>query len=282
MDYFYHSSIKNYTIAILDLFDDIHVPRFNSDGELIEDIRVPIKFGSKEKAYELTKYDIENLHSGNVNIFPRMVLQFESMSKALDRNTNKMHKINKKKLNDDEDSLVYEYQYNGVAYDFEYTIHIATRTFTDATIIIEQIAPMFRPDITLKIQELDIQKNPTSVPVAIGDFDITLPEEMGEEDIRIIEVSVPVTLKGTLYLPIKDIEIIEKLRINMIMVDQERNLATSKYNIDNLEEGDSLASTIDNYQTEEKYPKSVLEVSESQESSIVEITHFENSKDNNQ
>ena len=29
---------------------------------------------------------------------------------------------------------------------------------TDATIIIEQIAPMFRPDITLKIQELDIQK----------------------------------------------------------------------------------------------------------------------------
>jgi hypothetical protein len=122
MDYFYHSSIKNYTIALLDLFDDIHIPRFNSDGELIEDIRVPIEFGSKEKAYELTKHDIENLHSGNVNVFPRMVLQFESMSKALDRNTNKMHKINKKKLNDDEDSLAYEYQYNGVAYDFEYTI----------------------------------------------------------------------------------------------------------------------------------------------------------------
>jgi hypothetical protein len=229
MNYFYHNSIRNYTIALLDLFNDIHIPRYDKNGDRIQDITVPIKFGTREKGYILSSQDYENLHNGNVNVLPKMILEFNSLSKAQDRNTNKNSRINKR--TPAVEQVLKEYQYNAVAYDFEFTLHFATKTFTDCTIIIEQIAPMFRPDISIKIQELDIQEEPTTVPVAIGDFDIEIPDlEHGE--IRIIEGSLPITLKGNLYLPIKDQGVIRDIEVNMINVTTDRNIKAEEYSLD--------------------------------------------------
>jgi hypothetical protein len=231
MNFFFHNSVKNYTIALLDLFNDIHIPRYNEEGERLQDIVIPIKFGNRDKAYQLDEHEMENLINGNINVLPKMVLEFNSMSKALDRNTNKNQKINKRKVSTDPSALMYEYHYNAVAYDFEFTLYLATRTFSDATMVIEQIAPMFRPDISMKIWELDIQEEPTTVPVAIGDFDITLPD-LDPDEIRIVEVSLPITLKGNLYMPIKEAGIIKELEINMINVEAERSLKGIEYELD--------------------------------------------------
>jgi hypothetical protein len=275
MQYFHHSSIKNYTIALLDLFNDIHVPRFKNNGDLLSDITVPIKFGNRDKAYMLSEHDLENLHNGNVNILPRMVLQFDGMAKAPDRDTNKLSKINKRKIGMDPADLMYEYHYNAVAYDFNYTILIATRTFTDATIIVEQIAPMFRPDLTLKIQELDIQEKPTSVPVLIEDFTFTLPEDMSEEDIRIIEVEFPVRLKGNLYLPITDAGVIKEIEINMDIIESRRTALTEKYELDF--ETNVNASKTDITVDDVKMPIDKNDISRAQDDSKTTIEHFKNS-----
>jgi len=277
MNYFFHKSIKNYTVALLDMFSDIHIPRYSSDGEKFDDIIVPIKFGNREKAYMLSEHDLENLHTGNVNTLPRMVLAFDSMSKAQDRDTNKNAKINKRKIGDDPTKLMYEYHYNAVAYDFNFTIFIATRTFTDATIIIEQIAPMFRPDITLKIQELDIQDKPTSVPVSLGDFNIELPEDMGEDEIRIIQVDFPITLKGNLYLPIKDAEIIKEIEVNMSIIEAKRNDAAIKFGLDYPEETEVLSSVTTSITNEENQPISEADKLRAQEDATTTIEHFDNS-----
>ena len=277
MNYYYHSSLKNYTIALLDMFSDIRVPRFNSNGEKIADYVIPIKFGTRDKAFILSDHDIENLHTGNVNILPRMVLNFESMSKAPERDTNKNAKINKRKMGSDPASLIYEYHYNSVAYDFNFNIFIATRTFTDATIIIEQIAPMFRPDITIKIQELDIQDEPTSVPVSIGDFSITLPEDMQDEDIRIIEVEIPLVLKGNLYLPIKDMGVIKEIEVNMKIIEAKRTRASELYGIDS--ETEVQASKMTTSTKEELYPVDKDDIKRAQDDSKTVIQHYRNSGD---
>jgi len=277
MKLFHHQSLKNYTIALLDLFNDISVPRYNEDGSLLEEIKVPIQFGNRDKAFMLSDYDMENIHTGNVNIFPRMVLQFNSMSKAQDRNTNKLSKINKKKLTDDIESLLYEYQYNASAYDFTFTIYLATRSFTDATIIIEQIAPMFRPDISLKIWEIDIQREPTTVPVQIGDFDVELPDEMAEEDIRLVEVNFPLTVKGNLYLPISNQEIIKDIKLNMKVIESRRTDRTEKYGLDFETRANSMRS--DTQTPKEFIPKNVDEIPLAKEKSGTVEKHFKNSGD---
>ena len=277
MRYFHHQSIKNYTIALLDLFNDIHVPRYKKNGDLLHDIIVPIKFGNKDKAYALSEHDIENLHTGNVNVLPRMVLQFDGMSKAQERNTNKLSKINKRKVGNDPKSLLYEYHYNAVAYDFNFTIFIATRTFTDATIIVEQIAPMFRPDLTMKIQELDIQDEPTSVPVALEDFSFTLPDEMQEDEIRIIEVEFPVIVKGNLYLPITDASVIKEIEINMDVIESRRTKLTEKYELDF--ETNIDASQIKTTTEDTLLPVDESDIERAQDDSKTTTKHFKNSGD---
>jgi len=231
MTYFHHNSIENYTIALLDLFNDIHIIRYNEDGSVLEDINVPITFGSKEKAYYLNKTDMINLQNRNYNILPRMVLSFNSMSKALDRNTNQKHKIYKKSIEDNNEVVLHNYFYNGMAYDFNFTVYIATKTFSDATVIIEQIATIFRPDITLKIYELDIQDEPTSIPVQLGEFEVDLPDVTEEDEIRVIQCSFDVTLKGNLYPIIKEDKIIKDIVVNTREVYNRANLKASLYEL---------------------------------------------------
>lgn len=260
------------------MFSDIRVPRYDSNGDKIDDFIVPIEFGNKDKAYQLSKHDIENLHSGNVNSFPRMALSFDSMNKQQQRDTNKLAKLNKRKNPTDPDALMYEYQHNGRAYDFNFTIFLATRTATDAFIIIEQIAPMFRPDISLKIQELDNQSKPTTVPVELGDFSVILPEDMAEDEIRIIETDFPLILKGTLYLPIKDQGVIDQLEVNMHIVEAERAAASQKYGIDTIEEITSLVSQTTTFTPGGEVPESVEEIPAAQDATDILIQHYDNSK----
>jgi len=234
MNYFYHNSTKNYTIALIDLFNDISVPRFDNTGKRISDTKVPIKFGNRNIAFMLSDYDIENINNGNVNVLPRMALEFNGLNKALNRNTNKNSIVNRtSKDNLSKEDITRLFHKNSVAYDFEFTLHIATKTFSDATIIIEQIAPLFRPDYTLKINELDIQEEPTSIQVQLGDFDIELPEP-NDDEIYLVEISVPITVKGNLYLPIKEAHIIKEVEIYTTAVTTEINYKSEVYEIEEL------------------------------------------------
>ncbi|MHB8098014.1 MAG: tail sheath stabilizer and completion protein [Sulfuricurvum sp.] len=245
MQYFYHASLRNYTTALLSLFSHVTVPRYSSSGDRIEDIIVPLRFGNKDMAYTLAENENENLTNGNVFTLPRMAIGFNSLSKAQDRNTNKLSKINKKKTSEDPLDLLYSFQYNSVSYDFEFTLYIATKTFTDATIIIEQIAAMFNPDLTIKIQELDIQTEPTSIPVLLGDFAVDLPE-IDPDEIKITQVEVPITMKGNLYLPIKDDKTVQALKINMLYTEQQRNAEAQAFGVDSIpDESSELNPTLE-------------------------------------
>ena len=252
MKFYHHQSIKKYTIALLELFSNFNLQRYNENGEVIKEFTVPIKFGNREKAFILQDFNNKDLIKGNINYFPRMILEFNSMSKASNRNTNKNSKIKFKS----EDGIK-KYFYNSVAYNFNFTLYIATKGFTDATVLIEQIAPLFRPDVTVKIQELDIIDEPTSVQVSIGDFEIELPD-VGDEP-KIVKVSLPITLKGNLYLPIKDAKIIKdiKLKLNAIQADFDRK--GIEYN---LEEPAYLIEAKENKNFKNDIDKSITEVTQ--------------------
>ena len=45
----YHSAIRKYIIMFGNMFNDIDVVRFNKAGESVQQLRVPIAYGPKEK-----------------------------------------------------------------------------------------------------------------------------------------------------------------------------------------------------------------------------------------
>lgn len=216
---------------MLDTFNDIRVERISDDGLRQTDYVVPINFGSRDKAFVLSEQDSEAMLRGNVNILPRMALAFEGITPAKERQTNKYTKINKVI-----DGETISFQYNAVAMDFSFTLHIATRNMLDMSMIQEQIIPFFNPSYSLFVNELEIQEEPTSIPVIMESADITLPEEYEAEEIRIIEGSISFIVKGNLYPPIKDAEKIAKVKIYMgLNVDNvEHRTSRFDYQVDGL------------------------------------------------
>ena len=93
--FYHHNTIRTYTGALLNLFNDLEIQYKNSAGE-ISSRNIPIRFATKEKSKILDEYSTEQLTSGNYNVLPRANLTWSSIIKSEERTTNKHLKINTK------------------------------------------------------------------------------------------------------------------------------------------------------------------------------------------
>ena len=100
---------------------------------------------------------------------------------------------------------------------------------------------------------------------------------MQDEDIRIIEVEIPIILKGNLYLPIKDAGVIKEIEVNMEIIESQRTTASEMYGLDF--ETYVEASTITTTTEPELNPVDENDIERAQEDSTTTTEHFENSGD---
>jgi len=221
MAQFYHfKTLRKYTAALLDLFSNIPIVRYNEAGEVIDSFIVPLEFGQKSKAYIFSNTDIEKIKSGNVNILPRMSLTIDGLDRDSARNTSKFQQINQKAKT----TLEYEYQYNAQAYLFKYSLSIATKTLDDMSIILEQILPQFSPTISLKIREFDAVDTFTTINVLHTGTQLDIPSTPEEDvDIRMVKAELTFELKGNFYPPTKVLPRGKKAILNILV--QNENLA---------------------------------------------------------
>lgn len=204
--FYHHNTIRTYTGALLNLFNDLEVQYKNSLGE-VTSRNIPIRFATKEKSKMLDEHTTEQLLSGNFNVLPRANLAWSSMIKAEQRTTNKHVKINTKAKED-----VFEFLYNSVPYEFTYELTIMCRGMNEATMIVEQIACKFNPIINIDVYDATNLDEPTRIPVTLLDIGVE-PSEYEELSSNIINVSVGLSIKGNIYPPIKSIERVKEFKI---------------------------------------------------------------------
>lgn len=226
MEFFSHQSIRKYTLGLLDTFNDIYLERIDRAG-IKNYINVPISFGSKDKAFVLNQKELEQWYQGNYNVLPRMSLSLLTMNKDSKRDTSRLHTINAKK-----DGQNYTFQYNAVSYTFTYELAIATRSMSELTNVLEQILPSFNPSVRLVIKEMELHEEPTSIPVNLLSVDLDLPNNIGsEDDIRIVGATIMLELKGNIYQPFKDADIIKYVRLYYNAWDPANTIAEEKRSI---------------------------------------------------
>lgn len=204
--FYHHNTIRTYTGALLNLFNDLEVQYKNSAGE-VTSRNIPIRFATKEKSKILDEYTTEQLTSGNYNVLPKANLAWSSMIKSDQRATNKNVKINTKANENN-----FEFLYNSVPYEFTYELNIMCRGMNEATMIIEQIACKFNPIINIDIYDATNLDEPTRVPVQLLDIGAEA-SEYEELSSNIINVSVGLSIKGNIYPPIKSIERIKEFKM---------------------------------------------------------------------
>jgi len=229
MAFFHHGTIRKYTAAILDFFNDFEIQYENSLGESISK-PIPLKYNSREKAKILDEYTTEQLLSGNFSVLPRASLSLQSMSKAETRITNKNNKINQYKT----DAII-EFSYNSVPYEFTFEITVQCRGMNEASQIIEQIAPKFNPTVNIDVWDVANLNEPTRIPVRLTDVQIS-SEDYEELSTNIFTISFTLSLMGNLYPPIKSQERVKEFKIMMNQVDgkyyQQKEILNWDVNLD--------------------------------------------------
>ena len=212
--FYHHGTIRTYTGAILDLFNDLEVQYKNSKGE-ISSRNVPVRFSSREKSSILDEHTVEQILSGNYNVLPRANLLWSAIVKSDNRTTNKHVKVNTKANEDN-----FEFLYNSVPYELMFELAIVCRGMNEATMIIEQIAAKFNPIVNIDVYDAVNLNKPTRIPVTLLDIGISTDgyEELSS---NIITISCGLSVKGNIFPPIKTIERIKEFK--MIISDIPEN-----------------------------------------------------------
>jgi len=202
----HHNSIRKYTAALLDLFNNTEIQYPSSTGNIITK-NIPIVYSTREKSRILEGHTAEQLASGNTNVLPRANLSLSTLVKTESRITNKNLKVNTVSS-----ETKFEYMYNSVPYEFTYELTFMCRGMNEAAMIIEQIAPKFNPTINIDIWDGINLSEPTRIPVRLLDIGIEA-EEYEEFSSNIIILSFGLSLMGNLYPPIRTIERIKEFKI---------------------------------------------------------------------
>lgn len=204
---FHHNTIRRYTLALLDFFNDIEIQYKNSDGALITK-KIPVQYRNKEK-YEMMDKSFQQEISGNMDILPRGTLNLAQMSRSSDRNTSKFNKFTKFK-----DVDIIQTMFNPVPYDFTFDMSFICRGMNEACQIIEEIAPKFNPNIAIDIYDSELQDEPTRIPVQLMDIN---QEYLGldETSMNVIRVSCVLQVSGWLFQPIKEYSKIKEYKITL-------------------------------------------------------------------
>lgn len=204
---FYHNTIRRYTLAVLDFFNQMEV-QYENDGQIVTK-SIPIRYRTREKLLSIDKSTEQQL-SGNTNVLPRAFLELTDLSPETDRQVSKYLKINR--LRTDPENA--DFQYNCVSYTFSYKVSVLCRGMNEVSQIIEQIAPKFNPNVAIDIRDAEDESEPTRIPLKLSSIDFEVAE-YDEKSNNICTVNFTVELSGYLFQPIKQYSVIKEFRINL-------------------------------------------------------------------
>lgn len=205
---FFHNTTREIVLSFGNMFNNIHIQREDSSGNVVQQVKVPIQYGPKE--YYLAK--INSSRDGVQQILPQLSFQITGFTKSGERQVNRHNEV----YSVNADGTKRTYAFNGTPWDLTIDLTVYARSSNDGYQIIEQIIPFFNPDqnITIKsIPGLDLR---TDVPVELTGVS---PDEnyQGGQDTehRLSMWTLNFTSRAFYYGPIRDRKIITTAITNL-------------------------------------------------------------------
>jgi len=202
---YYHSIIRKYIIMFGTMFNDIDVQRFNTAGERIQTLRVPIAYGPKEKFLVRLAQD-PNFDKDVAISLPRMSFEITSM---LYNSTRKLPSTQKNVYTyTDKDQL--KYQYTPVPFDINIALSVFVKNADDGVQILESILPFFTPEWTNSVNLIPELKLKMDVPVVFNDISTEDTYEGDFATRRALIHTLNFTVKGYLFGPVRTQGVIKR------------------------------------------------------------------------
>ena len=146
-DHFYHATMRKSVAVFGTLFNNLKVARKAADGSVLNQVRVPLAYGPKQKF--LSRLDQETGFDATMAIkLPRM--GFEITGLTLDT-TQKMPKRNVISETHASDITKKKTIKHYTSYDIGMSLYIMAKNQDDGLQIVEQILPYFSPEYSVTI-----------------------------------------------------------------------------------------------------------------------------------
>jgi len=208
---YYHGSIRKYVIAFGNLFNDIAVQRFDTNGTRIQTLLVPLAYGPKEKWLVRLAQD-PNLDQDVAITLPRMGFEIQSMVYSPTRKLSSTLK-NVRLKSTDYDRI--DTQYIPVPYDITFLLSIFVRNADDGAQIVEQILPYFRPEFTTNVNLIPEMNIKVDTPIVLQDVSIEDTYEGDFDTRRALIYNLTFSCKAYLYGPVTNSGVIKRSITNL-------------------------------------------------------------------
>ena len=206
---FYHETIRKCVVGFGTLFNDIHITRKDSSGNVAQAMKVPLAYGPKQKFLVRLREDPSISKSVAITL-PR--IGFEIGTIAYD-STRKLNKIQKVKKAGSAGNKV-DTQYMPVPYNIDFELYAMAKNSDDALQIVEQILPYFQPEYTITINDVVQMSNKRDVPIILTSIAYEDNYEGEFTERRAIIYTMSFTAKAYLYGPVVSGQVITKVQVD--------------------------------------------------------------------
>ena len=210
--HFYHATVRKSVAVFGTMFNNIRVARKKGDGSLINQIKVPLAYGPKQKF--LSRLDTETGQDASIAIkLPRM--SFEITGIELD--TTK--KLGKRAIITEPGTTGTTTQRNSIKqfapYNINMQLNIMAKNQDDGLQILEQILPYFQPEFTLSIKPVDeFTSFKQDVPIILNGVSFDDQYEGDYQSRRVLIYTLDFTMKMSFYGPVNNDKVIRQVNID--------------------------------------------------------------------
>ena len=204
---FYHETLRKCIVGFGTLFNDIHITRKDSSGNVIQSMKIPLAYGAKQKFLTRLTED-PNLTKSVAITLPRIGFEIGQIAYDSSRKLNKIQKV--KKAGSAGNKV--DTQYMPVPYNIDFELYCMSKNSDDALQIVEQILPYFQPDYTITINDIVQMSSKRDVPIILTgvSYEDNYAGEWAER--RAIIYTMSFTAKCYLYGPVIGGQVITKVQ----------------------------------------------------------------------
>jgi len=209
-DHFYHATMRKSVAVFGTLFNNLKVIRKATDGSVLNQVRVPLAYGPKQKF--LARLDQETGFDAGMSIkLPRMAFEITGLSLDTTQKLNKMNKIVETHASDVGKKKTIKHH---TSYDIGMSLYIMVKNQDDGLQIVEQILPYFQPEYNVTITPVDGFTYKQDVSVILGGVQIDDQYEGEFTERRVLIYQLDFTMKMKFFGPTADQAIIREVNLD--------------------------------------------------------------------
>jgi hypothetical protein len=210
--HFYHATVRKSVAVFGTMFNNITVARKKGDGSLINQVKVPLAYGPKQKF--LSRLDSLTGQDASVALkLPRISFEITGIDLDTSKKLSKRSEIIEPGTTGTTNSRKSIKQF--VPYNINMQLNIMAKNQDDGLQILEQILPYFQPEYTLSIKPVDeFDSFKQDVPIILNSVSFDDQYEGDYQSRRVLIYTLDFTMKMSFYGPTSNSKVIRAIEID--------------------------------------------------------------------